>query len=118
MKISLVVNLSCVGSCVDENSQWQVEAVRPLEPPKTQPVADAKAMQDVTKGQVLNLVRKAGDRGMTERDISTSSRRFSALSEDDQDTVLEDMANAGKIVRAERVSASGLGRKRIAWVAV
>lgn len=121
MRLALIVSLSCGAACVDkEHAAWAVNYVRSNALRTADRLASEIADSEfqATRNQVINLVRKAGDRGMTERDISTSSRRFSALDQRGQSNVMNSLAHIGDVVRVELASASGRGRKRIAWVAV
>ena len=71
-----------------------------------------------TKKQVLELVLGSGERGMTERDLHKSSRRFRALAQRQQVDLLNSMQFVGLVARVEVPSSSGKGRPRTAWVAL
>ncbi|MCU0990261.1 MAG: bifunctional DNA primase/polymerase [Xanthomonadales bacterium] len=67
--------------------------------------------------EVLDLIRKAGGRGMTERDLSRASARFREVPQRQQVEMLTSLQFTGDIQRVEIPSMSNRGRKRVAWVA-
>lgn len=77
-------------------------------------VADSEFQ--AAKLQVLACIRNAGPRGMTERDLGKSSRKFAAMNQRGQVDVLNSLAFTGDILRVNVPSLSGRGRPRAAYV--
>lgn len=77
-------------------------------------VADSEF--EALKLQVLGCIRKAGPRGLTERDLSKASRRFRAVDQRAQTNVLNSLSFTADIQRVEYPPASGRGRPRKAWI--
>lgn len=70
------------------------------------------------KNDCLTMLRKAGERGLTRRELERKYAAFDALRPKDQMDVLGALASSGLIEPREQSSLSGRGRKREAWVAV
>ncbi len=70
------------------------------------------------KQHVLELIRRAGERGMTRRELNKYSRKFYALKPREQDEVIIGLRQASLIDEREIASKSGRGRKRKAMVAI
>lgn len=77
-------------------------------------VADSEF--EALKLQVLACIRKAGPKGLTERQISQYSRRFRAIDQRGQLSVLNSLVFTADIQRVEFPPASGRGAARRAWV--
>lgn len=122
MKLALVVAVAAEWSAIAaDHAQWSIDYVRhytlrTVERLKTC-VADSEF--EGVKKQVLSLIRKAGERGMTERDITKSSRKMSALDQRGQMNVLNSLAFVGDISHVVFPPSDGKpGRPRKAWVAI
>jgi len=70
------------------------------------------------KQHVLELIRRAGERGMTRRELNKYSRKFYALKPREQDEVIIGLQQACLIDEREIPTKSGRGRKRKALVAI
>lgn len=66
----------------------------------------------------LEAIRRAGERGLTVRDMNRTSRAFMSLKPREQNEVLESLKHAGEIQLREIANLSGRGHKRHAWVAI
>jgi len=73
---------------------------------------------EAAKMQVLNLIRKAGSLGMTEREIEKGSRKFRAVPQRQQVELLNSLQFVGHVQRVEIPPTSGRGQSRKAWVAL
>ena len=73
---------------------------------------------EAAKMQVLNLIRQAGARGLTEREIDKSSRKFRAVPQRQQVELLNSLQFVGHAMRVEIPPTSGRGQSRKAWVAL
>jgi hypothetical protein len=78
-------------------------------------VADSEF--EASKKQIYHLILKSGERGMTERDLNKSSRRFAGMTQRQQIELLNSMRFVGEIDRIEAPAEWGAGKRRIAWVA-
>lgn len=72
---------------------------------------------EAAKQQVLQLLRKAGDRGMTERDLDKTSRRFRSMNQRQQIDLLNSLQFVGHAQRVALPPTWGRGKPRNAWVA-
>ncbi len=70
------------------------------------------------KLQALALIKKSGERGLTERELGKMSRKFAALDQRGQINVLNSLVFSGDILRVEIPTVLGRGKKRLAWIAV
>lgn len=73
---------------------------------------------EAAKMQVLSLIRQAGPRGMTERDINKASRKFRSVPQRQQVELLNSLQFVGEAMRVEIAPTSGRGKPRHAWVAM
>lgn len=72
---------------------------------------------EAAKMQVLNLIRQAGPRGLTEREIDKSSRKFRAVPQRQQVELLNSLQFVGHAMRVEIPPTTGRGKPRHAWIA-
>ena len=72
---------------------------------------------EAAKMQVLSLIRQAGPRGLTERDINKASRKFRSVPQRQQVELLNSLQFVGEAMRVEIAPTSGRGKPRHAWVA-
>ena len=70
------------------------------------------------KQHVLDLIRRAGERGMTQRELNKYSRKFYALKPREQNDVIIGLQQSCLIDEREIPTKSGRGRKRKALVAI
>lgn len=70
------------------------------------------------KGLCLEHIRKAGERGMTERDLERACAPFNAMKPVDQKTILGALQKSLLVDLREIQSKTGRGRKRQAWLAL
>ncbi|MEY2656106.1 MAG: hypothetical protein RLZZ524_3134 [Pseudomonadota bacterium] len=122
MRLALVVALGCGAATIDgPHAAWAINYVRhhALRTARRLETTVADSPFELTKKQALALIVRAGSRGMTERDLDKSSRKFSAMPQRQQVEVLNSLAFVGEIQRVEfPPTSAGKGKKRVAWVAV
>lgn len=121
MRLALIVAISDGWSSIaKDHARWAIDYVRHYAIKTVGRIRDCVADSEfeAAKKQVLALIRKAGERGLTERELVKSSRRLAAMDQRGQINVLNTLAFAGDIQRCEFPPASGRGGKRIAWVAI
>lgn len=70
------------------------------------------------RSAILAVVRKAGERGRTERELAQHCRTFAGMEPRQRKSVLDALRSDGLIAYVESRSASGRGRPRQAWIAV
>ena len=102
------------------HAAWAIQYVRhhakrAVERLKTS-VADSEF--EASKQQVLNLLLKHADRGLTVAEINRSSLRFRGMTQRQQTELLNSLQFVGQACMVEFPPASGRGKKRVAWVAV
>lgn len=102
------------------HAAWAIQYVRfhtlrAVERLKTS-VADSSF--EAAKQQVLNLLKKHGERGMTVPEINRASLRFRGMNQRQQIELLNSLAFVGQAAMVEFPPPSGRGKKRVAWVAV
>lgn len=73
---------------------------------------------EAAKQQVMQLLRKAGERGMTEREMDKSSRRFRSMTQRQQIELLNSLQFVGHAQRVTSTPTWGRGKPRTAWVAM
>ncbi len=119
MRVALLLAVSCRAQHVEAshvlwaNQYVSHHALRTVESLRDS-VADSEFQ--AAKLQVLACIRNAGPRGMTERDLGKSSRKFAAMNQRGQVDVLNSLAFTGDILRVSVPSLSGRGRPRVAYV--
>lgn len=67
--------------------------------------------------EVLRLIHRAGEQGMTERELGIASRSFRGLDGLARDKIFAVLQRTEQIARVPFEPVSGRGRRRIAWVA-
>jgi hypothetical protein len=124
MRLALIVALGSSGTLpqtVDgPSAAWAIQyvryhALRTVERLKTS-VHDSEF--EAAKQQVMVLLRKAGDRGMTERDLDKASRKFRGMTQRQQVELLNSLQFVGHTQRVELTPTSGRGKPRNAWVVI
>jgi hypothetical protein len=119
MRLALIVALGCGATAIEPaHAQWAIEycdyySTRLVDRLRTS-VADSDF--EALKRQVLELITKAGERGMTVRDLSRASAKFNAIDKRAQENVLSSLRFIGDIEYVEITTFSS--RKRQAWVAL
>jgi hypothetical protein len=119
MRLALIVALGCSAAAIERpHADWAIQycdyyATRLVERLRTS-VADTEF--EALKRQVLELITRAGERGMTVRDLARASARFNAIDKRAQENVLSSLRFIGDIEYVELSSISN--RKRQAWVAL
>lgn len=120
MKLALVVAVASGWGAVNaEHAQWAIDytrhyTMRTVDRLKTS-VADSEF--EAMGNQVLEAIRKAGEEGLTERQINQRCRRFRGIDMRGKTNLLNTLAYTGDVVRVEFPSTSGRGGKRVAWIA-
>ena len=121
MRLSLIICLGCGDSVVDvTHAQWAIEyarhhAVRTVEKLKNS-VADTEF--EAGCNQVMALIRKAGEHGLTANELQRLSRRFRGLDMRGRMNILNTLSMSGQIAKVAVQTHGGRGKKREAWVAV
>lgn len=119
MRLSLIVAVGCNAKVISgEHAAWAIQycdyyASKTVERLRTC-VADSEF--DGLKRQVLDLITKSGERGMTVRELARSSLKFSKVDKRAQENVLASLQYLGDIQLAQMET--GAARKRQAWVAI
>lgn len=120
MRLSLIASIGASKQAVDSHSAaWAIEyvrhhALRTVERLKSS-VADSPF--EASKKQVLGLLIKHADKGMTVAEISRSSLRFRGIPQRQQMELLNSLEFLGQAKFVEFKSASGRGKPRKVWVA-
>lgn len=65
---------------------------------------------------VLDLVERAGEKGMTQRDLSRHSRLFASTRPNDREQVFKALLVENQIMQVAIASQSGRGRKRVCFI--
>jgi hypothetical protein len=119
MRLALIVAIGCGARAIEgHHATWSIEyaghyAKKTAERLKTS-VADSEF--EAVKKQVMALILKSGERGLTVRDLSKSSRKFDQIDKRGQENVLASLAYVGDIALVSINQENG--RKRQVWVAV
>ena len=121
MRLALVVAVASGWSSINaDHAQWAIDYVRHYTIRAADRLATSVAdseFEAVCK-QVITLIGKAGENGLTEREISKSSRKMSALDHRGRMNVLTTLANNADICKVTFPSTSGRGQSRQAWVLI
>jgi Bifunctional DNA primase/polymerase, N-terminal/Primase C terminal 2 (PriCT-2)/Protein of unknown function (DUF3987) len=121
MRVSLILACGCQSPSIGkDHSQLAINYVRHhfkriVHKLKTV-VADSE-FEGLLK-QVLEMIREAGERGVTERELNQKSRKFRAIDKRQKINVLDTLVFNGDISKCEFPPASGRGGNRVAWVAI
>lgn len=124
MRLALAVACGCHEAAPmaveGPHAAWAIQYVRfhakrTVERLKTS-VADSDF--EASKQQVINLLKKHADRGMTVPEINRASLRFRGMNQRQQTELLNSLAFVGQASMVEFQPPSGRGKKRVAWVAV
>ena len=124
MRLALCIACGCQEAAPmaveGPHAAWAIQYVRhhakrAVERLKTS-VADSEF--EASKQQVLNLLLKHADRGLTVAEINRSSLRFRGMTQRQQTELLNSLQFVGQACMVEFPPASGRGKKRVAWVAV
>jgi hypothetical protein len=121
MKLALILALAREDVTVSaSDAEWatcyvRTYALRAVQRLKT---FMADGLFEAAKKQVLNLLLKAGERGMTPNEVNRRSRLFRGMTQRQQTELLSSMAYLGQVQQIQFPSSSGRGRPRFAWVAI
>jgi hypothetical protein len=121
MRLALTIAVSCGETAISpQSAQWAIDytryhLLRALDRLENT-VADSEI--EALKLQVLACIRKAGQHGLTEREINQRSRKFRSADNRSQVGALTSLTMTGDIQRVEFPPASGRGKARRAWVAI
>lgn len=119
MKLSLVIAIGCEAAVIDEDhALFAVQYVRHHGKRTTERLilAVADSEFEATFNQVLELIKKAGQVGMTVRDLHKCSRRFRALDINGQNRLLATMVSSVDVSLVQYLPPSGRGKPRSAYV--
>ena len=120
MRLSLIVARSCGAAEIgDEHARWAIDYARhwTMETIKAAGAAMNEGEFDAAMKDVERLVHEAGDKGITERELRSFSRKFARLSPRGQKDVMALLAGDGVIELVEAFGGlSHRGKKRQAWV--
>ena len=121
MRISLVLACGCMADVINEDhASLSINYVRHhfkrIVHRLETVVADSE-FEGLMK-QVLEMIRSAGEMGLTERELNKSSRKFRAIDKRQKINVLDTLAFNGDISKCEFPPKSGRGGSRVAWVAI
>lgn len=121
MRIALVAACACDADQIEaEHAQCAIDYARQHAVRIVDRLATAVADSEFQglQNQVLDVLRAAGPKGLTEREINHYSRKFRAVDKRAKINVLDTLAYTGDAARCEFPPASGRGKPRLAWVAV
>jgi len=121
MKLALILSLAREDSTVSApDAEWAIRYVRTyaLRAVQRLQACMADGQFEAAKKQVLNLLLKAGERGMTPNEINRRSRLFRGMTQRQQTELMNSMAFLGQVQQVQFPSGSGRGRPRIAWIAI
>lgn len=121
MRISLVLACGCMADSIgQDHAELAINYVRHhfkrIVHRLETVVADSE-FEGLMK-QVLEMIRSAGEMGLTERELNKSSRKFRAIDKRQKINVLDTLAFNGDISKCEFPPKSGRGGSRVAWVAI
>jgi hypothetical protein len=121
MKVALILALAREDVAVSAtDAEWAIRYVRTYALRTVQRLKTfmADGHFEAAKKQVLNLLLKAGERGMTPNEVNRRSRLFRGMTQRQQTELLGSMAYLGQVQQIQYPSSSGRGRPRLAWVAI
>lgn len=119
MRLALIVAVGCDSKLVmADHAQWAIDycmyyAIKTVERLKFS-VADSDF--DSVRKAVMDKLMKAGERGLTLRELCRKCRKFNLVKRRDQDEVLGSLQRMGAAQEMEMKNTTGPARK--AWVAL
>ena len=119
MRVSLLVAVGCRSASIEaQHFAWARQYVAHHALRTVNQLRDSVADSEfqAAKLQVLACIRRAGARGMTERDLGKASRKFAAMDQRGQVNVLNSLAFTGDVARVNVSPLSGKGKPRAAYV--
>ncbi len=121
MRVSLVAACGCMAASIDEDhARLAIDYVRhhfKRIVHKLETVVADSEFEGLMK-QVLEMIRLAGERGLTERELNKKSRKFRIIDKRQKINVLDTLSFNGDISKCEFPPLSGRGGNRVAWVAI
>jgi hypothetical protein len=121
MKLALILALGRSAFAVEVcDAEWAIDYVKTyaLRTTFRLKTCMADGSFDAAKKQVLNLLIKAGENGMTPSEINRHSRAFRDMTQRQQSELLNSLAFLNEVRQVAFTSESGRGRQRHAWVAI
>lgn len=122
LRLALQVALSCGSTLIDSaHAEWAIDYVSywTSETARQAAALIADGPTDAALKDVLRLVSRAGDKGMTDPELRKTSRNYAKLVPRMQSDVLSVLVADGLIERRDTKSAKQQGGKpRLAWVCV
>ncbi len=117
-----VASLSSYQGCLisAEDAHWAIDLVR-FSFSEMFKLIENRVADTEFEGQckeVSRLIRAASERGMTERDLNTTSRTFRGLDGLARDKIFAVLQRNEQIRRVTIDSTGGRGRPRVAWVTI
>jgi len=122
MRLSMVVAMSEDASArtiTDTHFQWAMDYAMACDSIMVEKAMDNIADSDFArvKNRCIELIRMAGSRGLTARELGKKSSAFDAMRPREQVEVLEAIERSCDAAQMEIKTAANRGRKRVAWVA-
>lgn len=123
MRLALVVSVGCASgtpvTIEGPHAAWAINYCRHHAVAGADRLAASVADSEIeaARNQVVQVIERAGARGMTERDLGKASRRFKAMNHRQQLDLLQSLDFLGLAHRVSMPADSGRGRPRVAWVA-
>lgn len=121
MKLALIVALARSATVVEAcDAEWAIDYVKTyaLRTTHRLKICMADGVFEAAKKQVLNLLIKSGERGMTPSEINRHSRAFRGMTQRQQTELLNSLAFLNQVRQMSISAQSGRGRPRQAWVAI
>ncbi len=121
MKLALILSLSRSAMSVETcDAEWAIDYVKTYALRTTYRLKTCMAdgVFEAAKKQVLNLLIKAGARGMTPSEINRHSRSFRGMTQRQQTELLHSLAFLNQVRQMSFATPTGKGRQRQAWVAI
>lgn len=119
MRLALIIAcLEQASSIGADAAAWAIQYIRHHAERAVHSLRTKVADSDFQRAskQILQVILRAGARGVTVRDLCKASRLFDASKPRERDDMLAGLSQAGLATLAEIPSESGRGKKRMAWV--
>lgn len=122
MRLSMAVALAesaSVRTITDTHFQWAMDYAMACDSIMVEKAMDNIADSDFArvKNRCVELIRNAGARGLTTRELGKKSSQFDAMRPREQNEILDAITRAGHAVQMNIPTTANRGRKRFAWVA-
>lgn len=121
MRLSLIVAISCESRTIqDDHAAWAIDYVRQLQEINIDQMRNNLADSPFAKlkNDVYSAILKAGEKGMTHRDINRAVHAYKGAEPRTQDMIMDALQRDLIVQWQEVAGQGGRGRKRNAWVAV